>query len=66
MKAEELDTADEIFISSTAGGVTAVTQYEGRKVGSGKPGALATRVHELYWQRHQDDALNTAIDYGTA
>jgi branched-chain amino acid aminotransferase len=66
VQAAELDTADEIFISSTAGGVTPVTQYEGRPVGTGKPGALTTRIHDLYWQRHQDDALCTAIDYGTA
>ena len=66
VKGEELDGADEIFISSTAGGVTAVTQFNGKPVGSGKPGPLSTRIHELYWQRHQDDALNTVIDYTTA
>ncbi len=65
VKGEELDGADEIFISSTAGGVTAVTQFNGKPVGSGKPGPLANRIHELYWQRHQDDALNTVIDYTT-
>jgi branched-chain amino acid aminotransferase len=63
VQASELLAADEIFISSTAGGVTAVTQYEGRPVGDGKPGPLATRIHALYWQRHQDDALSTKVDY---
>lgn len=63
VRAEELESADEIFISSTAGGVTPVTRYNGKPVGTGTPGPLATRIHELYWQRHQDDALNTAIDY---
>lgn len=59
----ELLEADELFTSTTAGGITPVTWYEGRPVGSGRPGALTRRIHDLYWQMHEDPALNTRIDY---
>lgn len=61
--ADELERADEIFVSSTAGGITGVSTYEGRPVGDGRPGPLTARMHALYWQRHEDDALSTPIDY---
>jgi branched-chain amino acid aminotransferase len=50
-------------VSSTAGGITGVSTYEGRPVGDGRPGPLTARMHALYWQRHEDDALSTPIDY---
>lgn len=58
----ELMDADELFTSTTAGGITPVTRYEGRPVGSGRPGALTRRIHDLYWEMHEDPALNTPID----
>ena len=48
----------------TAGGITAVTSYEERPVGDGRPGPVATRFHELYWRRHEDEAYSTPVDYG--
>ncbi len=63
--AEEMAEADEIFISSTAGGIASVTVFDGKKVGTGKPGALTTRFTEIYWQRHEDPALATPVDFGT-
>jgi len=61
---DEVAAADEIFTSTTAGGITPVTHYEGRPVGDGKPGPVTQRILEMYWRLHEDDALNTAIDYG--
>jgi branched-chain amino acid aminotransferase len=63
VRCEEVEAADEIFTSTTAGGITPVTQYEGRPVGDGKPGSITRRILELYWRRHEDDALNTPIRY---
>ncbi len=63
VRAEEVAAADEIFTSTTAGGITPVTWYEGRPVGDGKPGALTTRIHDLYWRRHDDDAFCTPVTY---
>ena len=66
IRAEELEAADEIFISSTAGGLAPVTQFGGKPVGTGRPGPLTTRLTDLYWQRHADPAFSTAVDFGPA
>jgi branched-chain amino acid aminotransferase len=63
VRAEEVAAADEIFVTSTAGGVTPVTTYEGRPVGDGKPGPLTARITELYWRRHEDEAFCTPVPY---
>jgi len=62
VRAEELADADEIFISSTAGGIAPVSVFDGKPVGSGRPGTLTTRLIDIYWQRHADPALNTPVD----
>ena len=61
--ADELGRADEIFVSTTAGGITGVSVCEDRPVGDGRPGPLTARFHELYWRRHEDDAWTTPVDY---
>lgn len=65
VRSEEIVAADEIFTSTTAGGITPVTRYEGKLVGDGRPGPLTTRIHELYWRRHEDDAFCTPVNYVT-
>lgn len=62
--ADELRAADEIFITSSAGGIMPVTVLDGRIYGNGKPGALTSSINELYWQRHDAGWLCTEIDYG--
>lgn len=62
ISAEEMAEADEIFISSTAGGIAPVTAFDGEPVGTGTPGALTTRLIDIYWQRHEDPALTTPVD----
>ena len=61
--ADELRDADEIFITSTAGGIMPVTVLDGRVYGNGKPGALTSRIHDVYWQRQEDGWLCTRVDY---
>ena len=61
--AHEVAEADEIFISSTAGGIMPVVNYEGRSVRDGRPGALTRRIEELYWARHEEPALSTPVPY---
>jgi branched-chain amino acid aminotransferase len=55
--------ADEVFITSTAGGVMPVTRISGHKIGDGMPGALTTRLNQAYWELHEDPDYTTAIDY---
>ncbi|MCJ8144229.1 aminotransferase class IV [Ancylobacter sp. A5.8] len=47
----ELRDADEVFLSTTAGGVVGVTRLDGRILGNDRPGALTQRLRETYWAR---------------
>lgn len=63
LRAEDLASADEIFTSTTAGGISPVSWFDGRPVGTGRPGAITMRIHDLYWTRHEDDAFSTPVIY---
>ncbi len=55
--------ADEIFMTSTAGGIMPVTTIDGNAVGDGKPGPLTRRLHDIYWQKQEDGWLATDVPY---
>ena len=59
----ELRQADEIFISSTAGGVMPVSRLDGTPVGDGSPGPLTLRLRQMYWDAHKSGKYVTPIDY---
>ena len=61
--ADEVRAADEVFISSTAGGVIPVTTVDGGAVGVGEPGPLTLRMREAYWDLHQDPRFNLPVRY---
>ena len=44
----EVTGADEIWVTSSTKEVLAVTTLDGKPVGSGKPGAVFRRMHQLY------------------
>ena len=58
--------ADEVFLSSTAGGIMPVTRIGGQVVGDGQPGPLTQRLRQLYWAKKEQGWLGTKIDYGDA
>ncbi|MBE9554236.1 MAG: aminotransferase class IV [Proteobacteria bacterium] len=62
--ANALRGADEIFLTSTAGGIMPVTRIDGEAIGDGKPGPLTGRLTKLYWAKHDDPAWVTPVDYG--
>ncbi len=45
---DEALAAKEAFITSASGGVIPVVSIDGKRLGDGKPGAIARKVHELY------------------
>jgi len=61
--AAEVRRADEVFLSSTAGGVMPVTQVDGEPVGKGEPGPVTQRLREAYWGLHEDPRFATPIQY---
>lgn len=60
---QRLREADEIFITSTAGGVMPVTRLDGASVGHGEVGPLTQQLQRMYWQRAADDPRNTPVPY---
>ena len=54
VSADEFREADEVFITSTSGGVMPVTRFEGRILGNGAPGAVTMRLKETYWAWHNE------------
>lgn len=58
---EDLKAADEVFVTSTAGGVMPVTKIDAQPVGSGTVGLLSKRIKGIYWQLHDDDRCRTPV-----
>ena len=60
---QELRDADEVFLSSTAGGVMPIAKVDDRILSNGRPGPLATRLKDLYWRKHDEGWHATRVDY---
>jgi branched-chain amino acid aminotransferase len=60
---DTLKRADEIFITSTAGGIIPVTRLDEQAVGDGAPGPVTMRLREMYWQAHADPKYAVPVDY---
>lgn len=63
LSAEALRAAEEVFITSTAGGIMPVTKIDGAPVGDGRPGPATAALTEAYWAKHADPAWTTPVDY---
>ncbi len=55
--------ADEVFVTSTAGGIMPVCRIDGRRVGDGTPGSVTMLLHKAYWDRHTWEEWTEAVDY---
>jgi branched-subunit amino acid aminotransferase/4-amino-4-deoxychorismate lyase len=60
----ELYRADELFLTSTAGGIMPVAKLDGQPVGNGKMGGITEKIRTRYWDLHTDPKLSFAVDYG--
>jgi branched-chain amino acid aminotransferase len=60
---DDLLAADEVLVTSTAGGIMPVTVVDGVPVGSGTPGPLTRKLRDLYWASHQDPRYSTPVRY---
>ena len=58
---EELYNAEELFATSTAGGIMPITKVSGKEIGKGSVGSLTRQLHKLYWEKHSDDSWSTSI-----
>ena len=48
LRAEDLEAADEIFLTSTGQEVLPVVRVGARQVGAGRPGPVTTRLHQAF------------------
>lgn len=55
--------ADELFLTTSSGGVIPVTRLGTRIYGNGAPGPVATRLARAYLAALDDPAMRTEIDY---
>ncbi len=62
-KADVLENAAEIFLTSTAGGVMPVTTLNGRPIGDGQPGKITALLQKRYWDAHDEDRWATPVEY---
>ncbi len=62
VSAETLRKADEVFITSTAGGIMPVTRIDGAPVADGRSGSFTRQITELYWAKHSDPAWTTPVE----
>jgi branched-chain amino acid aminotransferase len=58
-----LKAADEVFITSTAGGVMAATRLDGQVVGEGMIGPITEQITKRYWDMHSDARYASAVMY---
>jgi branched-chain amino acid aminotransferase len=57
----DLYAADEVFLTSTAGGIMPLVEIDGRPIGDGKPGSISQRIHGLYWALRESGRDGTPI-----
>jgi branched-chain amino acid aminotransferase len=62
----DMRKADEVFISSTAGGIMPVRSIDKVAVGDGAPGPVTMRLREMYWKLHEDPVYSTPVRYELA
>ncbi len=63
--ADELRGAQEVFLSTSGGGVLPVTRVDQAVIGTGVPGPVTRKLVDTYWNWHRDPAYIQPIDYGS-
>ena len=61
LTAYDLYAADEVFLTSTAGGIMPLVEIDGQPIGDGKPGPVSQRIHDLYWALRESGRDGTPI-----
>ena len=59
----DLVLADEVFISSTGGGVLPIAKIDGRPLAGAFPGPVTQRLQAAYWALHEDPRYSEPIEY---
>ena len=60
---QQVRTADEVFATSTAGGIMPITTVDNMLIGSGDLGVITKQLQEAYWLLHEESSHTVSIDY---
>ncbi len=64
---DELESADEAFFTTTAGGIMPIGTVNGTQLGGSEgPGDLSVRLHNAYWEKRWDGWHGEPVDYSLA
>ena len=66
LPASDLATMDELFISSTAGGLMAISKVDGQPIGASPVGPVTARLRDFYWSKRRAGWHATPVDYRAA
>jgi branched-chain amino acid aminotransferase len=61
--AADLACADEVFLSSTGGGVLPIAKIDGRALAGAFPGPVTRRLQGAYWALHEDPRYRDPVAY---
>ena len=57
---EKLKSSNEVFATSTAGGIMPITKINGQLIGQGAPGEITRKLHKAYWGKHSDPSWSVS------
>lgn len=60
---DDLRDADEVFLSSTGGGVLPIARIDGQPLRLAFPGPITTRLYDAYWAMHDEAAYSDPVRY---
>lgn len=63
VKGEELYTADEMFLASTAGGIMPVSRVDDHVMSGDKAGPISVQLKDLYWKKREEGWYATPVAY---
>ena len=55
--------ANEVFATSTAGGILPITKIDDKIIGNGAMGPVTQKLQDAYWSLHNNPQYSLAIDY---
>ena len=61
MTLKNISSSEEVFATSTAGGIMPITKINGKKVGLGNFGEITRKFHKIYWDKHFDPNCSVSI-----
>jgi branched-chain amino acid aminotransferase len=56
-------TADEVFMSTTAGGIMPVRKVVDVVLSGGKAGTVSMKIHKAFWDAHSRPEFLTPVNY---